>query len=393
MDELNNLNIERFFSEPEQSYFLFGPRGTGKSTMVSKRHANALIINLLLPTQLRHYLARPELLLDVVRAQAPGHVIVIDEIQKAPNLLPLIHLLIEEKKGWTFILTGSSARKLKRQGVDLLGGRALRKNLHPFMARELGNHFNFADALKYGLLPLRFASTEPQAMLSAYVTLYLEEEVKAEGLVRQIEPFARFLEILSFSHGSILNMNNIARECGIKRSTADTWLSIVEDFLIAYKIPVFQRRAQRLLVSQPKFYFFDAGIYRTLRPCSILDNTSELDGMALEGLICQHLRAWIDYTQAPHELFFWRTKAGLEVDFVVFGEWGLWAIEVKNSQTIHPRDLRSLEHFKQDYPEAQCVLLYRGQERQLKKGILCMPCEEFLTQVTPNQTLLPSNQN
>lgn len=390
---IDQIHVERFFAEPRQSYFLFGPRGTGKSTMVSDRHTNALIINLLIPTSLRHYLARPELLLDVVRAQPPGHVIVIDEIQKAPNLLPLIHLLIEEKKGWKFILTGSSARKLKRQGVDLLGGRALRKNLHPFIASELGQHFNFTDALKYGLLPLRFSSSQPSDTLSAYITLYLEEEVKAEGLVRQIEPFARFLEILSFSHGSILNLNNIARECAIKRATADSWLSIVEDLLIAYRIPVFQRRAQRLLVSQPKFYYFDAGIYRSLRPSSILDNASELDGMALEGLVCQHIRAWIDYTQASHELFFWRTKAGLEVDFVVFGELGLWALEVKNSQNIHPADLRSLEHFKQDYPEAQCALLYCGQERQIKKGILCLPCEEFLTQVIPNQALLASSQN
>jgi uncharacterized protein len=211
------------------------------------------------------------------------------------------------------------------------------------MAIELGEHFNFVEALLYGLLPLRFASPNPRETLSTYVSLYLDEEVKAEGLVRHIEPFTKFLEVLSFSHGSTINISNIARECAIKRNTAESWLSIVEDLLITYKIPVFKRRAKRNLTSQSKLYYFDAGVYRALRPKSIFDSTSEIDSCALEGLVAQHLRAWIDYTQEPHELFFWRTKAGLEVDFIVFGSLGLWAIEVKNSQHIHPMDLKPLQ--------------------------------------------------
>ena len=384
---MENLHIERLFLEPDQSYFLFGPRGTGKSTLAGHLHPNSLVINLLLPNTLRQYLANPEMLLDVVRAQTPGQTIIIDEIQKAPELLPLVHLLIEEKKNWQFILTGSSARKLKQAGVDLLGGRALKKALHPFMACELGKHFNFTEALQHGLLPLRFASDDPSDTLSTYVSLYLDEEVKAESLVRQLAPFARFLETLSFSHGSLLNLSNIARECAIKRPTADSWLSIVEDLLIVFKISVFKKRAKRLLSSQNKIYYFDAGVYRALRPHTICDQNTEIDGMALEGMVAQHLRAWIDYTKSTHELYFWRTKAGVEVDFVVFGEFGLWAIEVKNSQHIHPRDLRSLEHFKQDYPQAQTLLLYRGKQRQLKKGILCLPCDIFLANLIPNQTL------
>lgn len=385
---MDYFHIRRLFLEPKQSYFLFGPRGTGKSTLVMDHHPNALLINLLASDIARPYLAYPERLLDVVRAQPPEQTIIIDEIQRAPALLSLVHLLIEEKRGWQFILTGSSARKLKREGVDLLGGRALKKVLHPFMAIELGKHFNFIAALRCGLLPLRFSSHDPVATLSAYVSLYLEEEVKAEGLVRQIEPFARFLEILSFSHGAILTMSNIARECGIKRATADNWLSIVEDLLIVYKLPVFKRRAKRILTSQIKLYYFDVGVYRALRPKSILDHPAEIDGMALEGLVAQHLRAWVDYTKKTHTLYFWRTKAGLEVDFIVFGELGLWAIEVKNSQHIHPQDLRSLEHFKQDYPEAILVFLYRGQERLVKKGIFCLPCEEFLINLRPDRPLL-----
>ena len=255
------------------------------------------------------------------------------------------------------------------------------------MAIELSERFNLDEALRYGLLPLRFSSAIPGETLSAYVSLYLDEEVKAESLTRHIEHFARFLEVLSFSHGSVLNMSNIARECGIKRTTADTWLSIVEDLLIAYKVPVFKRRAKRVLTSQSKLYYFDAGVYRALRSQSVLDTASEIDGSALEGLVAQHLRAWIDYTAEPHELFFWRTKAGLEVDFIVFGRLGLWAIEVKNNQHVHPSDLRSLQHFKEDYPEANALLLYRGEQTLLQGGILCLPCSDFLKKIMPNKRL------
>lgn len=381
------MYIKRLFPEPKQSYFLFGPRGTGKSTIALERHPDALVINLLSAKTRLTYLANPDYLLDVVRAQPNKKTIIIDEVQKAPELLSLVHLLIEEKKEWRFILTGSSARKLKREGVDLLGGRALKKILHPFMASELGEHFHFSDAMQYGLLPLRFDSDDPANTLSTYVSLYLDEEVKAEGLVRHIEPFARFLTALSFSHGSLINISNIARECAVKRNTAESWLSIVEDLLLVYQLPVFTRRAKRLLSAQSKLYFFDVGVFRALRPYSVLDSHSEINGIALEGMVAQHLRAWIDYTKQKNALYFWRTKAGLEVDFIVFGESGFWAIEVKNSEHIHPADLKSLSHFKEDYPEAQTILLYRGKDRLLKKDILCIPCEEFLKQLTPNSTL------
>jgi len=382
-------NIHRLFLEPKQSYFLFGPRGTGKSTMVIQRHPGALLINLLRADVRYQYLAHPEKLLDVVRAQSSGQTIIIDEIQKAPALLSLVHMLIEEKRGWRFILTGSSARKLKQEGVDLLGGRALKKTLHPFMAIELGKHFHFEEAMRYGLLPLRFANQEPLETLAAYVSLYLEEEVKAEGLVRHLEPFTRFLETLSFSHGSTINVSNIARECAVKRPTVENWLSIVGDLLITYKIPVFKHRAKRILVSQYKLYFFDVGMYRVLRPIAILDQPEEINGVALEGMVAQHLRAWIDYTKQVHRLYFWRTKAGLEVDFIVYGELGLWAIEVKNGRHVHSADLKPLVHFKQDYPEATAILVYQGETRLMKKGILCIPCKDFICNMIPNK-LLPS---
>ncbi len=355
--------------------------------MIRERFPDVFVIDLLNPFVRRLYSAHPEKLLDVVRAEPAGRIFLIDEIQKVPDLLSVVHILIEEKKQWIFILTGSSARKLKNEGVDLLGGRALKKNLHPFMAAEIKEFFNIQDALSYGLLPLRFASTDPVATLSAYISLYLDEEVKAEGVVRNIEPFSRFIETLSFSHGQELSISNISRICMVKRTTVQNWMTIVEDLLIAYHIDVFKKRSSRDLTSHPKFYLFDTGVYKAIRPTSILDRPSEIDGAALEGLVAQHLRAWIDYTSDKHTLYFWRTKTGLEVDFIVYGPSAFLAIEVKNTQHIHPIDLHSLEAFLDDYPEAIGFLLYRGKEKMLLKDrILCMPCEEFLLQLMPNLT-------
>jgi len=379
--------IKRLFPEPAVSYFLFGPRGTGKSTLAAQRHPDALYINLLLPQTRRELQARPEKLLELVHAHAQGGVIVIDEIQKVPELLPIVHILIEEHRDWKFVLTGSSARKLKRSGVDLLGGRALKKTLHPFMATEVGELFSLAAALEQGLLPLCFDGQQPAETLSAYISLYLDEEVQAEGLVRHIEPFARFLETLSFSHACTLNISNIAREAAIKRSTAESWLSIAEDLLIVFQINVFTRRAKRLLSTQPKLYFFDVGVFRALRPNSILDVSSETSGAALEGLVAQHLRAWIAYTPSKNTLYFWKTKSGVEVDFVVFGENGLWAIEVKNSQHIHSGDLTGLKNFQQDYPMAKTLLVYRGEDTLIKNNILCMPVDKFLVGIDPGKSL------
>ncbi len=379
--------INRVFKEPETSYFLFGPRGTGKSTMVETRFPGALLIDLRQADMRYRLSVNPDHLAELVSAHPDGKTIIIDEIQKIPDLLSIVHMLIEKKRKWKFILTGSSARKLKRQGVDLLGGRALKKILHPFMASELKDQFNFNEALMYGLLPLRFAHKDPIQTLQAYINLYLEEEVKMEGLIRHYESFTRFLHVISFSHGSTLNVTNIARECHVKRTTVNDWISILEDMLICYQIPMFTQRAKRELSAHPKFYLFDAGVYRALRPKSIKDSDSEINGAGLEGLVAQHLVAWRDYSAEKHDLYFWRTRSGVEVDFVVFGALGFWAIEVKNTEKIRPDDLQSLLAFGQDYPEAKLLLLYRGKERLLKNNVLCMPCEEFLRGVSPDLPL------
>jgi predicted AAA+ superfamily ATPase len=373
----------RFFQHPEQSFFLFGPRGTGKTTWLKQSLANAVFLDLLDPETYRNYTAAPERLQEFVEAHPPGTTVVIDEIQKIPQLLDMVHLLIETHRNDRFVLTGSSARKLKRSGVDLLAGRAVVKSLHPFMAAEMGDTFSLERALSVGTVPLVTASTDPDETIKAYVSLYLREEVQIEGLVRNIGPFHRFLESLSFSHGSVLNLAQVARECQVERKTAEAYLGVMEDLLLAFRLPVFSRRAKRILSVHPKFYYFDAGVFRSLRPAGPLDAPTEIGGAAFEGLILQHLRAWNAYRGETCQLFFWRTKSGTEVDFVVYGPDTFCAIEVKNTARIDSRSLNGLKAFKADYPQTDLFMVYRGKERLRKGDILCLPAETFLSAIDP----------
>ena len=378
---------KRFLIAPKQSFFLFGPRGTGKSTWIRENFPNALWIDLLNPDQLRYYAAYPERLKETIEAHPKKKIIVIDEVQKAPELLSLVHSLIEQKLGFEFILTGSSSRKLKRTGANLLAGRALLTYMHPFLAAELGADFSMEKALTTGLLPLVWDSITPESTLRTYASLYLKEEVQEEGLVRSLGDFARFLEIVSFSHANLINTTNISRECDVARKTVENYLTILEDLLLSFSLEVFTRKAKRALSSHPKFYLFDPGVYRSLRPKGPLDSKDELEGAALEGLVAQHLRAWVMSQEEMHKLAFWRTKSGLEVDFIIYGPKGFWAIEVKHGKKVHPQDLHGLESFKEDYPEAVPILLYMGDRKIVQKGILCVPCEEFLKGIMPDKTL------
>lgn len=382
--------IDRFFQDPGGSYFLFGPRGTGKSTWIRHLYPQALMIDLLRPDTQRMLAARPERLEELVEANPGRSPVVVDEIQKAPALLDVVHRLMESGRGYRFVLTGSSARKARQGGVDLLAGRAVNKTLHPFMAAELGERFDLDQALQIGMLPVVHDSATPGDVLDAYVSLYLQQEVQAEGLVRRIGDFARFLETASFSHAAVLNTSEISRECQVGRKTVEGYLSIAEDLLIAVRLPVFARRAGRQLAVHPKLYFVDAGVYRSLRPHGPLDRREEIEGAALEGLVWQHLRAWAAYGAAEARLHFWRTRSGSEVNFVVYGSEVFCAIEVKNSRTVRSRDLRSLKAFGEDYPEAQRLFLYRGQERLKIDGIMCLPCEEFLKSLAPRRPLPPA---
>ena len=374
--------IQRFLKPAAQSFFLFGPRGTGKSVWARHTFRDALVLDFLDPEIFRSYSAYPERLREAVLAGGKRDIF-IDEVQKVPQVLSVIHALIEEKRGLRFIMTGSSSRKIKKTGADLMAGRALNVQLHPFMAAELGKAFSLEKALETGMLPLVWFAGEPQQTLKSYHALYVKEEVQAEALVRSIPAFTRFLEAVSFSHGSVLSVSAVARECEAERKTVEGYLKILEDLLLSFQVGVFSKRAKRRLVAHPKFYLFDAGVFRSLRPKGPLDRPEEIGGLALEGLVAQHLRAWVSCRGRDNGLYYWRTQKCVEVDFVVYGEDGLCAVEVKNSAKVQPEHLKGLRAFVEDYPEARCLLLYRGTQRLLKDNVLCLPCEEFLRGLHP----------
>ena len=371
------MDIIRHISLPETSFFLFGPRGTGKSTFVKGLISkDTLYIDFLDPDTFRTYTAFPETLLKTINAVNPVQVI-IDEVQKVPQILDVVHKIMEERK-IRFILTGSGARKLKKTGADLLGGRALYCRMHPFTASELGSSFSLDTALQTGLIPVVERSREPAKTLSAYIDIYLREEIMAEGLVRNLGTFARFLEIISFSHGSVLNVSNLARECQSSRGIITGYIDILEDLLLGYRLSVFSRRAKRKTASHPKFFLFDNGLYRRLRQRGPLDTESEIAGPALEGLVGQHLRAFIDYAIPDVRLYYWRSLAGNEVDFILYGGKTFTAIEVKNARVLRPVDYNGLISFGDDYPEASLIMLYRGNIMMKHKNILVLPVETFL---------------
>ncbi|MFP3942217.1 MAG: ATP-binding protein, partial [Thermoanaerobaculia bacterium] len=247
--------VPRLFDPPAGDYFLFGPRGTGKSTWLRRVYEDALWLDLLSPDVERRLKARPERLREMVAGAGEGRVVVVDEVQRVPELLTVVHQLIEERPGVRFVLTGSSARKLKRTGIDLLAGRAVVRHLHPFLAGELGRDFDLDRALRQGLLPVVWDAEDPEDTLSAYAGLYVREEVQAEALVRDLGGFQRFLEAVSFSQASVLNLAEVARECQVHRKTVEGFLGVLEDLLLAFRLPVFTKRARRKVTAHPKLYF------------------------------------------------------------------------------------------------------------------------------------------
>ena len=372
-----------------KSFFLFGPRGTGKTTWLRQHLPQALFINLLQSEHYNRLSANPGFIRQMVPPDYSNWLI-IDEIQRIPELLNEVHDLIESRNH-IFILTGSSARKLKQKGVNLLAGRALTYYLHPLTANEQEEAFDMERSLRLGHLPARFSEHDPEKYLRDYVQTYVREEVLQESLTRNIGHFSRFLEVASFSQGSVINISEIAREAHIERATAENYFSILEDLLIGVYLPVFTRKAKRKLISHQKFYYFDAGVFRAIRPTGPLDSEAELDGPAVETLVFQELRAVNDYLECGYRLYFWRTKNGLEVDFILYGPGGLIAIEVKRSGHVHSKDLRGLKEFKKDYPMARCYLFYGGSSPLYVDDITVLPLGQALRDL--GQLLVDPNRD
>lgn len=370
------LNIE---PNLDQSFFLFGPRGVGKTSWLKTNYPNALYFDLLNDDIYREFLARPTRLNEKI-SQQHNNWIIIDEIQKVPSLLNEVHRLIENRN-LKFILTGSSARSLRRKGVNLLAGRALTYHMHPFTSYELKEQFDLAQSLQYGLLPMAYFGKQPRKYLLSYIRTYLREEILQEGATRNIPLFARFLEIASFSQGEILSYSEIAREIGISRHTVANYFDILEDLLIASRLPVFSKRAKRKIIAHPKFYYFDVGIYRTIRPHGPLDTAAETDGAALETLFLQEAKAYNDYFDLEYNFYYWRTQNQEEVDFVFYGNNGFHAFEIKRKEKLYSSDFDNLKVFAYDYPEAKLYLLYGGTEEYFEVDIHVIPYKNALLEM------------
>ncbi|MBK8872299.1 MAG: ATP-binding protein [Elusimicrobia bacterium] len=337
------MKIHRPLTLPKQSFFLLGPRGTGKSTWLKESLSQAHVVDLLDETVYQRCLADPSVFQAEVGGQPPSRWIVVDEIQRLPNLLNEVHRAIESS-GRRFALCGSSARKLRRTGVNLLGGRALQRFMHPFTPAELGDAFDVDQALRFGLLPVVLGSTAKAETLVSYAQLYLKEEIQGEALVRNLPGFARFLPIAALLNGQVLNVSNIARDAAVARPTVHGYLDILVDTLLCFRLPAFEAKLRVRERRHPKWYWCDPGLVRAMkRQDGPL--TMEERGSLFEGLVAQLIRASMDYNSAADHVHYWAPAeaADVEVDFLLTRGARHVAVEVKSGPRPSPSWVRGLK--------------------------------------------------
>jgi predicted AAA+ superfamily ATPase len=360
-----------------ETFFLWGPRQTGKSTLLRDRYENAVWIDLLKAEEYRRYLQQPELLRQELADGDRDRQIVIDEIQKVPALLDEAHWLLENR-GFQFALCGSSARKVKRGAANLLGGRAIRYELHGLVASELKQEFELDRILNHGYLPRIYASARPRKLLDAYVADYLKEEVAAEGLVRNLPVFSEFLNIAALSDAEIVNFSNIARECGVSSHTVKAYFGILEDTLLGRWLPAHRKRPKRRVIGAPKFYFADVGMVNRLARRGTIEPGSELYGKAFENWVFHELVAYNAYADADAMISYWRLPSGIEVDFIV-NDMQI-AIEAKSSARITSDHLKGLRNLARDHNEVQrrLVVSLEKKPRRTDDGIEVLPATTFV---------------
>lgn len=379
--------IRRLSPAPTRSTFLFGPRGTGKSTYAQQCFPDALLLDLRSGPVARMLAAEPERLHETLDAASVDRWVVIDEVQRVPAILDAVHQRMDREPARRFLLTGSSARSLHRAGVNLLGGRAGRRIMSPFLAAELGDAFSLSVAQRIGLLPVIWTAESAEEALADYATVAVFDEVRAEARVRQLDGFARALEQLALSHGSVISPTAIAQLAAVKKSTVVDWIDVLESMFLIARVPVFSARpSRRALAAQPKLYFADTGIAAAFRPSDSARVAPDAIGAAREGLVYQHLAAWCA-GQRDARLSTWRTTGGLEVDFVVETDTGLVAVEVKSGQTLRPADRRGLLAFHDEFPEARLIVLTDSPLRQQQGPLSIFPLADFLLGIVPGAPL------
>ena len=370
--------LQRILKTPQQSFFLMGPRGSGKSTWLRATFRDAHVLDLLSEETYQRLLARPGFFADELRAISTDKWVIVDEVQRLPGLLNEVHRFSEEKR-LRFVLCGSSARKLKAAGVNLLAGRALHRSMHPFVPEELGTQFGLEEALQYGLLPIVWDSTAKEDTLVAYAQLYLKEEIQAEALVRNLPGFARFLPLAALFHGQTVNVSNIAREAGVARTTVAGYLDILVETLLCFRLPAYEAKLRVRERKLPKWYWCDPGIVRAMKRLTG-GIAPEERGVLFEGLVAQLLRAYKDYRGICDEMYYWAPsgRSETEVDFLLVRGTDLIAVEAKSGQTFADTWCKGLRAVAQLKGLCRRIIIYpRGPVLRTEDGIDVFPFQHF----------------
>lgn len=367
-----SINLPRDIHE---SFFLWGPRQTGKSTLLKQRYPKAIWIDLLKADEFRRYMQNPEWLRTELLAKSQNRQVVIDEVQKVPQLLDEVHWLIENRS-IRFALCGSSARKLKRGNANLLGGRAIRFELFGLVSKELGKEFDLNRMLNHGYLPRHYLSSSPYRLLNSYISDYLREEIAAEGLVRNLPAFSNFLNCASLSDGELVNYSTIARDCGVSSHTVKEYYQILVDTLLGNWVPSYKKRPKRRVIGLSKFYLSDVGVVNILAKRNNLEPGSALFGKAFENWVAHELRAYNHYMEKFIEISYWRLANGMEVDFIL-NDMEV-AIEAKATRKVTWDHLKGLRNLAKDHPNVtKRIVVCLESKTRIEDGIIILPVNEF----------------
>ena len=372
-----------FIGSEQESIFFWGARQTGKSTLLKTLFPNALWFDLLLSDEYERLSKKPELLREIILANRNVSLVIIDEIQRLPDLLNEVHWLISNHKV-RFILSGSSPRKILRGGFNLLGGRALRYELYPLISVEIPD-FDLIRALNHGLLPRHYDSANPRKLLSSYIGSYLQDEIVAEARIRNVHTFSRFLEVAALTNGEMINYTNIASDCGISAKTIKEYFQILEDTLIGRYLPSFQKRPKRRVITAPKFYMFDIGITNYLLNRTKIEKGTELFGKAFEHFIYQEIYAHSRYSDVNYPMYYWRTASQIEIDFVL-GDHEV-AIEVKATDQATVRHLKGLKAFAEEYDVKKLILVSNDPLTRLVDVLEILPWKVFLERLWKDEII------
>ncbi|MBQ7427337.1 MAG: ATP-binding protein [Prevotella sp.] len=337
----------------DEGMFLFGARQTGKSTLLKERFKGAVYYDLLNPNVRRAFRQNPNSLWEALQDKPAGTLVIVDEIQKVPELLDVVHSLMVDR-GLFFILSGSSARKLKRSGANTLGGRAIPETLYPLVWPEVTD-FQIDRAVQNGMIPRHYMVEDATKRLSGYVKVYLDEEIREEGEVRELDAFERFMEVAAISDGEMLNYSNIAFDCGVSAKTVKSYFQILYDTLIGYEIPAFRKEIKRKIRRAPRFYYFDVGLANYLMGRHNLKRGTDDYGHAFEHLVMQEIIAYKGYNDKRDIISYWHTYDKKEVD-VVIGDAKV-AIEIKSTERVETKHKKGLKAFKEEHPDCRLMLV------------------------------------